>query len=165
MKLFGHRGVAYVWRKKSEAFKPKNTVPTAKQGGGSILPRACFLTSGTGNLVKVDEKGTVNRDPPENIRQYPAELGLGPHWIFQQDNDPKHTAKIVQKWFGDNAVNVLEWPSQSPDLNPIENLWRELKVMVGTRKPTNLKYLDRISKEWAKIPEEACQNLVLVVVV
>ena len=54
MELFGHRDVAYVWRKTGEASKPKNTVPTAKHGGGSIMPSACFSANGTGNLVKVD---------------------------------------------------------------------------------------------------------------
>ncbi len=81
-------------------------------------------------------------------------------WVFQHNNDPKHKAKATKEWLKKKRIKVLEWPSQSPDLNHIENLWRELKVRVAKRQPRNLYNLERTCKDkWDKIPPEMCANL------
>jgi transposase len=77
------------------------------------------------------------------------------------DNDPKHTSKVVTKWPKDNKFKVLEWPSQSPGLNPIENLWAELKKHERARRPTNLTQLHQLcQEERAKIHPTYCWRLV-----
>ncbi|CDR18308.1 unnamed protein product [Oncorhynchus mykiss] len=74
------------------------------------------------------------------------------------DNDPKHTSKVVSKWL---KANKVKWPSQRPDLNPIENLWADLKKCVRARRPTNLTQLHQLcQEEWAKIHPNYCGKLV-----
>ena len=86
---------------------------------------------------------------------------LGRKWVFQMDNDPKKTSKVVAKCLKDNKVKVLEWPSQIPDLNPEEHLWAELKKRVRARMPLNLTQLHQLcQEEWAKIRQIYCGKLV-----
>ena len=80
----------------------------------------------------------------ENLFQSAVDLRPGRCFIFQQANNPKHTAKISKEWLQNNSVNVLEWPSQSPHLNPIEHLWRDLKMAVHRRSPSNLMELEKV---------------------
>ena len=155
-KLFGHNDHRYVCRKKGEACKPKNTIPTVKHW--------CFAAGGTGALHTID--GIMRMENyvdilKQHLKTSVRKLKLGCKWVFQMDNDPKHTSKVVAKWLKDNNVTVLEWPLQSPDLNPIEDLWAELKKRVRARRPTNLTQLHQLCQEdWARIHSTYCGKLV-----
>ena len=80
--------------------------------------------------------------------------------ILQHDADPKHTAKLTKKWFKNNGISTLNWPSQCPDLNPIENLWNTLEVKVHKWNPQNIKKLEKLcQEEWGKVTVDQCGKL------
>ena len=88
-------------------------------------------------------------------------MGLTKSFIFQQDNDPKHTAKRVKEWPTFKIAKQLHTPPQSPDLNPIEHLWNELGRRIRNHDVRNRQQLQSvIMKEWGSITPEITQKLV-----
>ena len=83
--------------------------------------------------------------------------------IFQQDNESKHTSKKAKVWFQEHHIPVMEWLSLSPDLNPIEHLWRQLKVKLADydEPPKDLEVLCvRVQREWRRMPLENVRHLI-----
>ncbi|XP_068085167.1 phospholipase B1, membrane-associated-like [Anabrus simplex] len=71
---------------------------------------------------------------------------------FYQDNNPKHKSYLVREWLLYNCPKVLETPPQSPDLNPIGNMWSQMKIALQLRPPSSLTDLKRrLLQEWAAL--------------
>ncbi|GFW37805.1 transposable element Tc1 transposase [Trichonephila clavipes] len=131
--IFGSDGRRMVRSKPNTSHHPKHTIPTVKHEGGSMMVLGCMAVSGVGNLVFIDQimhKMAYLNILQNNLKESADKLGLGSNFIFQQDNDPKHTAFVVKEWLLYHCRNQLNTLPQSPDLNVIENLWSHLERAV-----------------------------------
>lgn len=81
--------------------------------------------------------------------------------IFQDDNDPKHRSAIVLNWKKKNNITSINWPSNSPDLNPIENIWHLLKTDMKKINYLNVKeFKESILKCWNTIDQNFINNAI-----
>ena len=132
----------------------------------SIKIWGCFGYNNTGRQEIFDE--VINSKKYIEVlsnKMLPSVEMLGLNlsdFIFQDDSAPIHRSRIVNKWKNDNNIESLEWCGNSPDLNPIENLWKILKLKIAKYKPTNKLLLKRaIVKVWREeIPVEICRGLI-----
>ncbi len=159
---FGNQGPR-VWRKSGEAQNPcclKSSVKFPQ----SVMIWAAMSSAGVGPLCFL--KSTVNAAIYQEILEHfmlPSadKLYGDADFIFQQDLAPAHTAKGTKSWFNDHGVTVLDWPANSPDLNPIENLWGIVKRKMRDTRPNNADDLKATVKEtWASIPPQQCHKLI-----
>jgi hypothetical protein len=163
----GSDGRKWAWKKAGEGLSERLVKGTMKFGGGSLMMWGCMLWDGVGYACKIDGRmdgelyTKILQDELQGSLMY---YGKDPSSIiFQQDNDPKHKSKMARTWLEDHGFQVLSWPSQSPDLNPIEHLWTHLKRRVADHSVSPkgiLELWDRVQEEWDKIGPEVCQNLI-----
>uniref|UniRef100_A0AAY5LA38 Tc1-like transposase DDE domain-containing protein n=1 Tax=Esox lucius TaxID=8010 RepID=A0AAY5LA38_ESOLU len=158
--LFGSDGVKHVWRQPGEEYKNKCVLPTVKHGGGRVMVWGCMSAAGTGELHIIE--GTMNANMYCDILKQSMISSLqmlDRRAVFQHDNDPKHTSKTTTALLKKLRVKVMDWPSMSPDLNPI--LRGFLKQKVEERKVSNIYQLrDVVMEEWKRTPVVTCEALV-----
>jgi len=80
--------------------------------------------------------------------------------LFQHDCAPVHKARSIKTWMSEFGVEELDWPAQSPDLNPIEHLWDELERRLRARPSRQHHLTNALLEEWSKIPINTPLNLV-----
>lgn len=165
--MFGSKRRQHVRRKKGERFKSQCIAPTVKHGGGSVTVWGCFSYDGVGDLVRIE--GIMRKEHYHNILQrsaIPSGVGLiGYGFEFQQDNDPKHTSHLCMNYLRskeeEGVLEIMDWPPQSPDINPIELLWEELDRQVKNMRATNEQQLfDNLKTAWEDLGTEKLRKLV-----
>ncbi|ORD95392.1 TCB1 [Hepatospora eriocheir] len=89
----------------------------------------CISYQGVGRLVFIENTMTgaaYKQILAKNLRQSANEMGID-SFIFMHDNDSKHTSGVVKDWIDAKEIDILPWPPQSQDLNPIEHIWAFIK--------------------------------------
>ncbi len=117
----------------------------------------CISTYGMGSLHVLE--GIMNAE--RYIKVLEQHMLPSRRCVFQQDNAKPHTAAITAAWLRSRRVRVLNWPACSPDLSPIENIWRIIKRKIRQRRPRTLQQLETyIRQEWDQIPTPKLQKLI-----
>lgn len=159
---FGNQGPR-VWRKSGEAQNPR-CLKSSVKFPQSVMIWGAMSSAGVGPLCFL--KSTVNAAIYQEILEHfmlPSadKLYGDADFIFQQDLAPAHTAKSTKSWFNDHGITVLDWPANSPDLNPIENLWGIVKRKMRDTRPNNADDLKAaIKATWASITPQQCHRLI-----
>jgi transposase len=164
-----------------ERYKPENVVGKNKGKGISLMVWGCFAGDIKGPLVSFEGVNTA-ATYIETLKQHLVPLieflrdelpqELANDIIYQQDNASIHTAKATEKWFKDMAITVMEWPPNSPNMNPIEHIWRALKAALYARFPDTVAIPggpETVRKElgrrleivWEDLEPEVFDNLIM----
>ncbi len=159
---FGNQGPR-VWRKGGKDHSP-SCLKSSVKFPQSVMIWAAMSSAGVGPLCFLKTNVTAP------VYQYILEHFMLPSadqhfkdadFIFQQDLAPAHTAKSTKSWLNDHGVGVLDWPANSPDLNPIENLGGIVKRKMRNKRPKNADELKATVKEtWASRPPQQCHKLI-----
>ena len=162
--VIGKNNKICIWRKDSEVDDP-HVISRAPRGRVSLMVWGCMCFAGVGTLTDVE--GIINAQKYINIidnnlwpviaRHFPNE-----NYIFMDDNAPVHRARVVREYMETNNINHTEWPAQSPDLNPIENIWLKLKrdiepQAVNINSKNDL--LNAVRRSWETIEPAYIQGL------
>ena len=138
-----------------------------KFGGGGVSIWGCIWYQCPGMMCKISGNMTGNLyatilreelvDTIDFCNLVQSEV------IFQQDNDSKHTSIVAMKFWSTSDITLMKWPSQSPDLYPIEHIWARVKTNISKKgRPIQgmVELWDLVKSEWKKLSVSDCRTLI-----
>ena len=165
--LFPDSWRVYVWRLPLQEFDLKSLQSTVKRGGFSVMVWGTIWGDGRSDLVECE--ANINSTKYVSI----SHEGLLPIFssgkmnkvnsLFMEDWETCNSAWAIQHWMSQNGTYKLPWPSQSPDMNPIENLWGILdrNLRKKKRKPSSKpELLALLRQTWQEIPQDDIRQLI-----
>lgn len=162
-------GRSWCWKRQGESLKSRHVKQTVKFGGGSVMVWGCITAHGVGPLYRIES--TVNQYTYKHILEKNLLDAVDNmpvpecNVVFQHDNATAHSERSVKNWLDVQPFQTIAWPPQSPDLNPIENVWAYLKMKLANdynTPPAIINDLwERVQEQWYSITPRYCENIFL----
>ena len=158
-------GRTRTWRRTGERMIPACVRERRAYRGGSVMVWAGINMHHRTPLYHVQGNlnGHVYRDQILRPLVVPMLRQIGPRAVLQDDNAPPHRARLVDAFLQQAQINRMDWPANSPDMNPIEHAWDMLgrRVRENHAPPANLQQLlVLLQHEWQAIPQADLANLI-----
>ena len=155
-----------VWRRQGERNVVCNAVQHDMFGGGSVMVWGGISMEGRTDLYCL-ENGALTairyRDEILEPIVRPYAGAVGPGFLLMHDNAQPHVARVCRQYLEDEGIETIEWPSRSPDLNPIEHLWDIMFRSIRRRQvaPQTVQQLrDALTQIWEEMPQDTIRRLI-----
>uniref|UniRef100_A0A1A7YAS8 Transposase Tc1-like domain-containing protein n=2 Tax=Iconisemion striatum TaxID=60296 RepID=A0A1A7YAS8_9TELE len=155
-----------VWRRQGERYAACNVVQHDRFGGGSVMVWGGISMEGRTDLYCLGNGAlTAIRYPDEILEPFvrPYADAVGPGFLLMHDNARPHVARVCRQYLEDEGIETIEWPSRSPDLNPIEHLWDIMFGSIRRRQvaPQTVQELrDALTQIWEEMPQDTIRCLI-----
>lgn len=163
--LYSNDARTRTWRRRNERYDRRCVMPVRAHHGGSVMAWGCISMTGRTNLVILPPPAMTSvRYINDILRPHVLpQSRLHRNFVFMQDNARPHTANITRRFFEQYQITLLNHPANSPDLNPIEHVWDEMKRRLRCREeqPQNLRELQEVLTQiWNEIPQDTIRRCI-----